>query len=164
MIDTNDHDGTRLAPSRLARKILKRRVVENRGEIERLVKLQGAMERALAAWETLPDLESRLGLKIVSKWTERTPPGKSFLPYQLKVTGFDRPGIVHQVTELIAKLEINVATLDSRIAFAPLSGTPMFVLEAHLQIPTQAALRQLRRDLSATCDEIDLDFALTPLG
>ena len=111
-----------------------------------------------------PELERRLGLTIVSKWTERFTPAAPFLPYELKVSGFDRPGIVHQVSELLARLDINVASLESRIAFAPLSGTPMFVLEASLQVPGRSTLRQLKQELSATCDEVDLDFSLEPLG
>ena len=110
------------------------------------------------------DLEDRLGLNIVTKRTERGATAKPFLPYLLKVSGFDRPGIVHQVAELLAKLDINVAALESRVSFAPLSGTPMFLLDARLQVPGQAVLRQLRQELSATCDAIDLDFSLEALG
>ena len=86
------------------------------------------------------------------------------MPYALKVSGFDRPGIVHQVSELLTRLDINVASLESRIAFAPLSGTPMFILEASLQIPGRSTLRQLKQELAQTCDEVDLDFSLEALS
>lgn len=110
------------------------------------------------------ELESSLGLSIMSKWTERPSTKTPFLPYQLKVTGFDRPGIVHQVSELLTRLDINVASLESRLSFAPLSGTPMFVLDARLQVPGPTTLRRLKQELSATCDEVDLDFSIEALG
>jgi glycine cleavage system regulatory protein len=55
---------------------------------------------------------------------------------------------------------VNVASLDSRLAHAPLSGTPMFVLEAELQVPSELALSELRRELGALCDDENLDYVL----
>jgi DNA-binding transcriptional MerR regulator len=85
LIHTSEQGG---APCRLARKILKRRVVENRGKIERFVTLQGAMERALAAWETLPDPESESD--CICHLVENTFPA-SDLALCAESTGADRP-------------------------------------------------------------------------
>lgn len=133
------------------------------GEFALLLLISGA-RTALDQVESQKQRVEALGLSVVTKWTERPLASKPFLPYLLKVSGFDRPGIVHQVSELLAKLEVNVQSLESRVAFAPLSGTPMFVLEAQLQVPGQAILRQLRHELMRTCDEVDLDFSLEALG
>jgi hypothetical protein len=35
----------------------------------------------------------------------------------------------------------------------------MFVLEAELQVPSELALSQLRRDLASACEEDNLDFS-----
>ncbi len=134
------------------------------GEFALILLVSGTREALVRVEAEKAELEQRLGLNIVSKWTERGGSTKPFLPYFLKVTGLDRPGIVHQVSELLARLDINVASLESRVGFAPLSGTPMFVFEARLQIPQRATLRQLRQDLAATCEEVDLDFSLEALG
>jgi hypothetical protein len=40
----------------------------------------------------------------------------------------------------------------------------MFILEAELQIPNQALLKQLRQGLGTTCEEVDLDFSLEAVG
>src|SRR5687768_18254857 len=89
---------------------------------------------------------------------------RRFLPYSLRVTGVDRPGIVHGVSELLAKRGVNVASLESRLAHAPLSGTPMFVLEAELQVPSELALSALRKELGAACEAENLDFSLDGSG
>ena len=130
------------------------------GEFALLLLVAGSQATLAEIEAGVPKLEQKLGLSIVTKATERSAPAKRFLPYLLKVTGFDRPGIVHQVSELLARLDVNVASLESRVNFAPLSGTPMFILDAELQVPDQATLRRLRQDLTATCDEVDLDFTL----
>jgi glycine cleavage system transcriptional repressor len=91
--------------------------------------------------------------------TSKAQSQKSYLPYRIRVSGLDRSGIVAKVSGVLAGHSINVARLDSRISFAPESGTPMFLLNADLQIPSQTALAELRRDLAKACDEENLDFS-----
>ena len=71
-------------------------------------------------------------------------------------------GIVHAVTDLLVKRSVNVASLDSRVMFAPDSGTPLFVLEAELQIPSEVALAGLQNELAALCQDENLDLTFDP--
>lgn len=134
------------------------------GEFALLMLITGDPPSLESVEKNTPEFENRLGLKIVTKRTIRGRPRAGYLPYALKVTGFDRPGIVHQVSELLARLSINVRVLESRVSFAPLSGTPMFILEAQLQVPDSATLKELRKTLEVTCSEVDLDFTLEASG
>jgi glycine cleavage system transcriptional repressor len=105
-------------------------------------------------------LGDRLKLRVFIKETEsQAAPGR-FLLYRLRVSGVDRPGIVSHVTRSFAGHAVNVASLESRVVYAPLSGTPMFVLSADLQVPGTVVVRDLRRDIAAVCDEDNLDFVL----
>ena len=106
------------------------------------------------------ELGERLGLRVITKVTTSQLPPRDFLPYQIRVTGVDRPGIVQRVASVLAGRSVNVASLESRLAYAPESGTPMFILEASLQIPSALALADLRRELGAACDEENWDFTL----
>ena len=109
-------------------------------------------------------LERKTGLTITLKQTARSEQRRNFLPYRIRVTGVDRPGIVHGITQVLAGRGVNVASLESRLAFAAESGTPMFVLEAELQVPSEMALSQLRRDLGSACEEDNLDFTFESMG
>jgi glycine cleavage system transcriptional repressor len=109
-------------------------------------------------------LERKTGLTITLKQTARSEQRRNFLPYRIRVTGVDRPGIVHGITQVLAGRGVNVASLESRLAFAAESGTPMFVLEAELQVPSEMALSQLRRDLASACEEDNLDFTFESMG
>lgn len=100
-----------------------------------------------------------LGLRITLAPTERRSTS-DFLPYKLDVGGVDRPGIVARVSALLAGHQINVAALESRVTYAPLSGTPMFQLEAELEVPSKTGLSRLRAQLAELCDEENLDFWL----
>ena len=105
-------------------------------------------------------LERATSLSIALRGTARSEQRKSYLPYRIRVTGVDRPGIVLAVSQILSGRGVNVASLESRLAYAPLSGTPMFVLEAELEVPSELELAELRRELASACEEDNLDFTL----
>jgi len=107
-------------------------------------------------------IEAELGVRCSLQKTKRPEPLGDGLAYRLEVSGFDRPGIVQSVSALLARLDINVASLSSRVAHAPLSGTPMFLLELDLEVPRKVSLPALRRDLADACERENLDFSLEP--
>ena len=130
------------------------------GEFALLLLVSGP-ERAIGEVELrASEVGARLGLRLMTKPTTSPPVARDFLPYQIRVTGVDRPGIVQRVAAVLAGRGVNVASLESRISYAPESGTPMFILEAALQIPSALALADLRRELTGACDEENWDFAL----
>lgn len=106
------------------------------------------------------DVASSLGLEISLKATAPRTATTDYLPYRLRVSGVDRPGIVAHVSALLARRGVNVAALDSRLGYAPLSGTPLFYLRARLQVPSALTLASLRGDLAKLCEEENLDFVL----
>ena len=130
------------------------------GEFALLVLVSGE-ERAMAEVAARGEaLGARLGLRLMTKPTTSRQVARDFLPFEIRVTGVDRPGIVQRVTGVLAGRGVNVASLESRLEFAPESGTPMFILEANLQIPSALALEELRRELGKACDEENWDYSL----
>ena len=118
---------------------------------------QGAVERAK---DIGAQVEHELELRCILKETSPTRSPTDYLPYRINVSGADRPGIVEVVAAILAGRGINVASLESRIAHAPFSATPMFVLDASLQVPSKIVLSELRSELAAACEEENLDFRL----
>jgi glycine cleavage system transcriptional repressor len=112
----------------------------------------------------LAESQARLGLHLVQKPTSAPSTQRRVLPYSIRVSGFDRPGIVQAVTQTLARRSVNVRSLESRLAYAPHSGTPLFVLEAELEVPSELTLSELRRELSARCDEENLDLTFEAAG
>ena len=105
-------------------------------------------------------IESELGLRCLLKDTSPAHPPAEYLLYRIDVTGVDRPGIVHAIAGILAGHNINVASLESRLTYAPFSATPMFVLGADLQVPSKTVLSELRHEIAATCEDENLDFRL----
>jgi glycine cleavage system transcriptional repressor len=129
------------------------------GEFALLLLVTGPESAIVALEEALPRVEGELGLKLLAKRTH-TEERHDYLPYSLRVTGIDRPGIVRVVSARLARRGVNVASLESRVTFAPLSGTPLFSLEAELQVPSATALAELRREVGALSDDENLDVTL----
>ena len=119
----------------------------------------GAIERTN---EIGGQVEGELGLQCILKETSPAHPPSDYLLYRIEVSGADRPGIVEAIAAILAGRGVNVATLESRLSYAPFSATPLFMLEATLQVPSKTALSDLRSDIAATCDEENLDFHLEP--
>ena len=130
------------------------------GEFALLMLVSGEQKAIDAVESGSGDLGARLGLRLMTKPTTPRQASLDFLPYQIRVTGVDRPGIVQRVASVLAGRNVNVASLESRLAYAPESGTPMFILEAALQIPSALALADLRRELSTSCEEENWDYTL----
>lgn len=118
-----------------------------------------AIDRARAIGS---QVEDGLGLRCILKETSGEHPPSDYLPYRIEVGGADRPGIVQAIAAILASRGINVASLESRLSYAPFSATPMFLLEADLQVPSKTVLSELRSEIAATCEHENLDFRLEP--
>jgi glycine cleavage system regulatory protein len=118
-----------------------------------LLTVDDARVDALAAG--LRGLEAR-GLTIVVEHDRAAEPGKG-RKLRLDLVGPDRPGIVRELSTVLAASEINVEDLHTQVVSAPMSGEPMFKLVAQLRAPEtlslgalQTSLRELAQDL--VCD------------
>jgi glycine cleavage system transcriptional repressor len=130
------------------------------GEFAVIMLFAGDARAVEAVTRQQPMLEAEYGLHTTVRATARQTVAIDYLPYDLRISGVDRPGIVARVTSVLAARRINVAALESRVSYAPLSGTPLFSLDAQLQVPSEVALTTLRNELGRVCDEENLDFQL----
>jgi glycine cleavage system transcriptional repressor len=85
-----------------------------------------------------------------------------WLPYQIEVNGADHEGIIHAITRRLAVLGVNVESMDTNMVKAPLSGTPLFMMEATVLAPPELTYRLLQDDLEAVGDELNVDVEVTP--
>jgi glycine cleavage system regulatory protein len=77
---------------------------------------------------------------------------------RLSVTGGDRPGIVRDVSRVLAERGVNVEELESAMASAPMSGEPLFVARARLLVPHTVEPAGLRTALEALGNELMVDL------
>lgn len=130
------------------------------GEFALLVLVTGSLSSLAHLSSRKPEIEDRLGVTCSFKETTQSQGRGDGLFYQLEVSGLDRPGIVRTVSEVLSHHRVNVSSLSSKVVHAPLTGTPMFILEADLSVPTSVPIAALRQALTAACDRENLDYSL----
>lgn len=102
-------------------------------------------------------LERSLGINCFLAPTHASASPVSEL-WRFSTTGIDRPGIVAIVSELLAKNGVNVTSFLSRIENAPLSGTPLFVLEAECVVAEGTSKPIIESTLKAACEREGLEL------
>lgn len=85
------------------------------------------------------------------------------IPYMLESISMDTPGIVHGITQYLRELSINIEDLETDKSAAPLSGTPMFHMRAHIIIPPSVNLADFKDHLTDIEHEKNLDINLKAL-
>lgn len=82
----------------------------------------------------------------------------------LDLVGQDRPGIVHKISQVLARLGINVEELETSAFDASMSGERMFRVKARLGIPNDTTIAELREALEAQANELMVDIELDDDG
>lgn len=116
-------------------------------------------EKADAFMRALAALEDE-GIRVVS---EAGPASTSFgdaRSVSLELVGQDRPGIVHDIAEVLARHAVNVQELETTVQSASMSGESLFLAHAKVFIPADADTDALRSELEALANELMVDLSL----
>ncbi len=81
----------------------------------------------------------------------------------LEIVGQDRPGIVREISRVLAVQGVNVEELSTECASAPMSGETLFKATAKLQIPPACDVAALRNELEKIAADLLVDVILQPL-
>ena len=100
------------------------------------------------------------GLVVTVRATEVPEQAAATVNVKLTLTANDRPGIVRDVSKILAERGCNVEELETEVTSAPMSGDPMFTARATLRAPATTALADLRAKLEALGSELMLDLAI----
>ncbi len=102
-----------------------------------------------------------LRVAIVPAGDEPTASGDSL---GIEVVGQDRPGIVREVTAVLARLNVNIEDFSSVTENSAWSGERLFRARARLTLPDGTTSDQLRDALEAISGEIMVDFTIQPVS
>lgn len=87
-------------------------------------------------------------------------PGRRFTSIRLELVGNDRPGIVRDITHVLAEQGVNLENLLTEVTPAPMSGELLFTAEALLAVPETLALEQLQARLETLADDLMVELNL----
>jgi glycine cleavage system regulatory protein len=118
-----------------------------------------AADKADALAAALQKLESK-GLRLVIEKSTAQATVQVGRTLKLELLGQDRPGIVRDISRVLAELQISIADFETERSSGPFSGESMFKAIAVLQVPEKLELAQVRRALEGLANELMVDLSL----
>ena len=112
-------------------------------------------------FDALSELE-RQGIRVLLAPGGGNQPERSWQMIQLQLVGNDRPGIVRDITRLLASHGINLESLETDIGPAPMTNESLFHANARLAVPAELPLDDLQRHLEAMADDLMVELRLQP--
>ncbi|MFA7603250.1 MAG: ACT domain-containing protein [Novosphingobium sp.] len=120
-------------------------------EAARLGELEAAVQRL-----------NESGLHVAIAPAGEAPPAEG-KPLWFELVGQDRPGIVHEVTAVLAGLGVNIDDFVTRTQMGPWQGEHLFRATARLTVPASTSPERVQAALEAISGEIMVDFTLQPV-
>jgi glycine cleavage system regulatory protein len=80
----------------------------------------------------------------------------------VEVIGHDRPGIVREISQVLAQHQVNVEELTTDCDSAPMSGERLFRATARVRLPAAYPLAELRHALEQIASDLMVDIAVKP--
>lgn len=132
------------------------------GEFAIILLVSGNADNIAQLEKVLPQSQERLALTIIVKHTAARTPQINTVSYSVRAVSVDHPGIVYQLANFFSCRNINIENLNTSSYAAAHTGTPMFSVEMIIDIPTDIRLSELREDLTAFCDDLNIDVVMEP--
>lgn len=83
-------------------------------------------------------------------------------PLGIEIVGQDRPGIVREVTAVLAGLDVNIENFTTAIEESAQFGAPLFRARAKLLLPADVSTDAVQDALERISGEIMVDFTVQP--
>ena len=120
-----------------------------------LVSLPG--DKTQACIKKLHALESS-GLRVIANVSSEATSTGETRHYSLDLVGNDRPGIVHDITSLLTRHNVNVLNLETMVEAASMGGGELFRASAELVVPVSADIDLLESEIEELANDLMVDI------
>jgi glycine cleavage system transcriptional repressor len=86
---------------------------------------------------------------------------KGWFPYQIEVRGANHEGIIHEIAEHLSEQGINIESIDTNVVPAPMSGTPLFTMDAIVVAPPELPKNKWEDELEEVADRLNVDLEVS---
>jgi len=76
----------------------------------------------------------------------------------LHVEGMDQAGIVFKISRFLSDNSINIVDLKSTVKVTPESGTSLYLMDIHLQVPESTSNKTLEAGLNVVAEELNVEI------
>jgi glycine cleavage system transcriptional repressor len=102
------------------------------------------------------------GFKVTASPTELAgarPAG--WTPFRIEVAGADHQGIIHEIAQSLAKQGISVERLETGTDSAPVTGTPLFTMDAQVLVPPAVTGNAWKLALQDAGGKLNVDISIS---
>jgi glycine cleavage system transcriptional repressor len=130
------------------------------GEFAQILLVSGSDRDLEKISEALPQLGKETGLTVWQKEPSGRKAAIQSLPYKLVASCMDHPGVVFRITSTLSQFEVNIESMETQTYPAPVTGVPMFRMEAIVTVPAGQQKKAVKQALAEIEREenIDLEF------
>jgi glycine cleavage system regulatory protein len=107
----------------------------------------------------LRSLETQ-GLRIITRVSKGEPETENTSEFSLSLVGNDRPGIVHEITSVLASHKVCVTELETTVEGASMGGGELFKARAQLLVPESSDIFALESGLEELANDLMVDISL----
>jgi glycine cleavage system regulatory protein len=138
---------------------LESRMAHLAGKFAGILRIEVSADKAEALQAALADLDAH-GLKVVGEPCVEGSVATAGRSLDLELVGLDRPGIMREISQLLANSGANVEELSTDRTSAPMSGEMLFLAKARVRLPSNADLSTLRAALERLASDLLIEIRL----
>jgi glycine cleavage system transcriptional repressor len=86
---------------------------------------------------------------------------KDWLPYRIEVRGANHEGIIHKIAERLAQMGINIESIETNVTPAPMSGAPLFTMDAIVVVPPDLPKHKWQDNLEEAADDANVELTVS---
>lgn len=90
---------------------------------------------------------------------QESPP--DFATYTLHVEGMDQAGIVYKISQFLSERSLNIVDLKSTVKVTPESGTALYLMDIHIQIPDSSSRQETEKGLDIVAEELNVEITVS---
>jgi len=105
----------------------------------------------------LKALESE-GLRIIVRTSSGKTQAKKVEEFSMELVGNDRPGIIHDITRVLASHKVSVINLETSVEAASMGGGELFRARAQLLVPESSDIFALESELEDIANDLMVDI------
>lgn len=134
-------------------------LAELAGKFAGIVLVDVADESVDPLLQSLDALETDGLLAITAERAGAPPAAEGATHVALELTGADHPGIVHEISHVLAMLDVSIDELETAVTPAPQGGR-LFIANAVLVLAEGTDVERLRSELEAVALDLMVDLEL----
>jgi len=131
------------------------------GDFGILVLVSGPAERIAAVEADHGILSDKTGLSVMLRRTKSPEEHRraAVIPCLVTAEAIDQEGIVRAVSRALHQVGVNIVSLETTAYQAPVTGSPLFRLEARVDVPQATGIARVRKAMEdvAVAENLDID-------